>query len=226
MDTAQAIEVRPINTEPVQEETKQAIVVLDKAKAVVIKSQQDYDGAGALLQEVARRQKIVEVEYKTISVPLNIARKALTALFKPPREYLAQAKTLLSDGRAGYEEEQKRIERAAQAKLDAEARKKKEALEKRAKAAEAKGKPEKAELLREEKEITVATVAAPRVQKTEGISATYYSYSAVVINEDLLPRKFMMPDQTALNKEAEVTKEAFNVPGASGRKKSVTPVRS
>ena len=104
--------------------------------------------------------------------------------------------------------------RRLQAIADEEARKAREKLEAQAARAEAKGRDEKAEALREQAATTIAPtvmvpVAAPKV---DGLS-TRKTWKARVVNPKAVPREWLVVDEAALNAFARSTKGLKRVAG-------------
>ena len=106
--------------------------------------------AGEDLKAVKTLAREVEEKRTAITGPINKALKEVNALFKPAQEWLAQAERLLKGKLLEFQSDQERVAREAQAKADEEVRRERDKLEQRAANAEAKGKAEKADALREQ----------------------------------------------------------------------------
>jgi len=178
--------------------------------------------AGEDLRTVKQLYKDLESRRTAITGPINKALREVNALFKPAKSWLAQAESILKDGILEFQNEQARIAREAQAKVDAEAAKERKKLERKATVAAAVGMSEKAEELREEIETTVAPVVTSAAPKIEGV-VRRETWKAVVVNKaELLlhileERPDMMPlvsiDETMLTAQARVLKGEMNLPG-------------
>ena len=81
--------------------------------------------------------------------------------------------------------------------------------------AEASGKEDKAEELTLQKEMIQpisVPVIAPNINTPKGISYKT-KWSAVIIDEDLLDRKYLMPNENLLNSIAQSTKGTLQING-------------
>ena len=169
-----------------------------------------------------------------ITKPLNDALKEVNALFAPAKDWLVEAERILKNTLLQYQNEQARIARELQAKADAEARKEREKLERRAAKAEAKGKEDKAEELREQAETKIAPVVTSAAPKLAGISRRE-TWKAEITDKgtllkhivekrpDLLP--LVKIDQSALNGMARVLKGELDLPGVEVSKEASIAAR-
>ena len=178
--------------------------------------------AGGDLKAVKTLAKQVNSKRLAITKPLNDALKEVNALFRPAQISLTNAEELLKSKILAYQNDQDRFARALQAKADATARKEQEKLEKRAAKAEAKGKTEKAEVLRQVAEAQTAPVIQSAAPKLAGV-ARRVTWKAEVTDKLALimhiveERRDLMRlikiDQAALNAEARHLKEKLNLDG-------------
>jgi hypothetical protein len=128
---------------------KKASTMLNTAKAYEIDSPDMRDMAAQDLVKIKGLQKDLETQRKSITKPIDDAKKAVMDLFRGPTEYLEQAETLLKKAITVFDraEEQRRI--AEQARLEAEARAERARLEQEAAARDAAAREEAARLERE-----------------------------------------------------------------------------
>ena len=205
-----------------QELQEKALVVVDMAKEIVIRSKDDYDQAREFVEVIcAAGIKSIETFFEELVEKVMEAKRAAEASRKAVvgrRDSLIEpyktAKKSVGILMLKYEDEQKRIEAELQRKADEAARKiaEDEKLE-AAVAAEAEGDTETAEML-----LNQPTVAAPVQVATEtfnrgknsGISKHYY---AEVTNPALIPRQYLIPDMVTLNGLARAQKENLDIPG-------------
>lgn len=103
--------------------------VLTCAKEISITSPAMYDLAADELRTIKARAKELDEKRKTITVPLDNAKKAVMDLFRRPIELLTEAEGVLKRGMLTYSEEQEAVRRADQARLDAIAKAERERLE-------------------------------------------------------------------------------------------------
>lgn len=247
------ITVEPINTDQTDEISKQALVVLEDARGLAIKSQEGYDGAGSLLQNIKSRVKSIDSIRKSIVKPLDEARAKVQDLFRPILEHYEEAEKIVKKGMLIYADEQERIRKAEEDKLQKEAEKKRQeaeakAEEARKQAEEAQRKAEearkagdeeaarkaeaeaakqeaKAEKQEEKASQVVAPTLAPRVEQAKGVHFTE-KWSAEVVDFEKLPNEYKLPDMPKLNKVAQAMKGALNVPGVVFKKEKIVSSRS
>lgn len=121
----------PMTAEEVaQMELGKAMEVLTLAKAVVIKSEDDYRAADASVASIKSAAKAVEAKRTDLVKPLNDTVKKINAGFKPVSEALEQALECYRKPMTAFQTEQARIRAEAEKerlRLEAEARAKAEA---------------------------------------------------------------------------------------------------
>jgi hypothetical protein len=217
MQTA-IIEVKPIDAQSAIECQKKSSDLSFQAKNLEIKNQNDYEFGATLLKSVKGLAKIAESARKTITDPIDVARKAAMDLFRPVMESLESDEKIIKNKMLTYAAEQEKIRQEQERKLRIEAeekaRKERERLEERARKAAESGKAAKAEELQQAAaEVqAVAPVLAPRVEKVIGVS-TKTIWKARVKDIAIVPREYMVVDESALNKVAQATKGSLNIPG-------------
>ena len=81
-----------INTDEEQKKTNNVPVLCEKAE-LSITNQTEYDTASVVLKEVKSRYKELDEQRKSITKPLDDAKKAVMELFKRPLDLLGQAET-------------------------------------------------------------------------------------------------------------------------------------
>ncbi len=121
---------------------KSAINALNTAKAYEIDSADMRDLAARELTKIKTLQKDVDGKRKSITSPIDAAKKAVMDLFRAPLEYLDQAEVILKGSIQTYDraEEKKRL--AEQARLEEAARQERAKLEQEAAACEAAARAE------------------------------------------------------------------------------------
>ena len=212
------IVVEPINMEVAVKAQEEAPVMLKKAEAIVIFNQDQYEGANGVLRAVKDKFKDLDSKRKTITKPLDEAKKAVMDLFRSPLEILAKAESIIKGAMITYSEEQERLRIAEQRRLEAKARaeeeRKRKELAARAEKWAAKGKEEKAEeLLEQVEDVHVeAPVIAPIIEKAKNVSISEHWY-ADKIDVSLLPIEYLLANVTAINKTGQATKGMAKIPG-------------
>jgi len=212
----------------IENEVKQEITdVVQQANGFVIKTQEDYDRVSAFLVGVKKLIKKVGEAFDPIVEANHKAWKTAVAQRKEQLDPLESAERIVKARGVEFLTEQERIraeaERKAREEAEAAERKRRAELEAQAKRHEANGNLEKAE---QRREMAEQVFVAPRPVVAGAIKAEGQSlkevWSAEVVNlaalvkavaEGRAPITLVMADQTALNKQAKATKDAFPIPG-------------
>jgi len=194
---------------------------LAEARVFRVVTQEQYSGAGEKLKAIKGLMQKVNATFDPIISKAYAAHREAVAQKKNHEGPLIEAEGIYKRGMLGFQQEQERIRREEQARLDELARKERERLEARAAAAEAKGKAEKAEELRNQ----AATVPAPVVQietpKVSGVSTREVHKAVVTDLKDLLqgvidgkvPEGAVLANEPFLNAQARLQKSSLNYPG-------------
>lgn len=194
---------------------------LTEAKAFKIVAATQFTEAGEKLKGImALKKKIAETFDPHIDRAYK-AHKELVAEKKSHEAPLVEAEGHIKRAMLGYQQEQERIRREAEAKAQEEARKQREKLEAQAAKAAEKGKTEKAEALQVAAASVVTPIIPPTVPKVAGIS-TRITYRASVENIKALaaavgagtiPEMAVLPNMPFLNNQARAMKETLAYPG-------------
>lgn len=190
--------------------------------------------AGEDLKAVKTLAREVEEKRTAITGPINKALKEVNALFKPAQEWLAQAERLLKGKLLEFQSDQERVAREAQAKADEEVRRERDKLEQRAANAEAKGKAEKADALREQAGARVAPIVSAVLPKISGVTSREtwkaeitdkmaFVRHVVEARPDLIA--LVLIDQAGLNAQARSLKDALDLPGVKAVKEIILAAR-
>jgi len=199
----------------------EAVRILADARELTITTPDQYQQAARLVQSVKGLAKRLEDERFSQTRPLDDEKKAIIELYRPLADTLTQAEGVIKRGISAYQQEQQRIAREAQAKLDEQARKQREKLEEQARAAREKaaadaaklreaGEIAKAERVEERAEMRAETleqradvVAAPVVAmdtpKIAGV-VTRQVWKFEITDPRLLPREYLMPDESKIRR--------------------------
>jgi hypothetical protein len=123
-----------------------------------------------------------------------------------------------------YDALQRRIAAEAQAKADAVARKAAEALEAKAVKAEASGKVEKAEELRNQAASQPVPIIEKATPKVEGVTMRE-NWEYEVTNPDLIPKAYWLLDTSKIKKQVNINKTADGLPGVRAYRKDIVSGR-
>jgi len=245
--------VAPINTEQADEASKQALSMLTEAKSITIKSQEGYNKASDVLKTIKGRIKMLDTLRKGITKPLDEAKQKVMDLFRVPLGHYTEAEGVIKKGMLTYDDEQERLRRIEQEKLEKKAaeerrikaeqeaawRKKEEDARREAEKLASEGKAEEARKAQEvankasakaderafEQQNIVAPVVAPKLEAIKGVSYRD-QWTAEVIDFEKLPDDYKLADTTKLNKVAQATKGELKIPGVKWNKEKILSSRS
>lgn len=195
-----------------------AQLVLSSANAYQIDSPQVYQLAADELKAIKAKAKDLDDRRKAITKPLDEAKARVMDLFRRPLEILTQAEGILKRAMLGYQQEQERKQREAEAEARrlaaAEEERLRKEAEKQAKKLEKKGDVAAAEATRAAAAAVQVPVVAPVVEapKAKGIS-TRTVWKARVVQPLVVPREYLLVDESKLAKLAQATQGTVTVPG-------------
>ena len=194
---------------------------LAEARVFKIVTTEQYSAAGEKLKGIMALKRKVDAAFDDIIKKAYSTHREAVAKKKEHEAPLIEAEGIYKRAMLGFQQDQERIRREQQAKLEEEARKEREKLEARAAKAEEKGKTEKADELRAQ----AATVPTPIVQiETPRVASisTRETHRAVVVDqmallkavvEGKVPEGAILANDAFLNAQARLQKSALNYPG-------------
>jgi hypothetical protein len=209
---AKTIKVSPIDVSRAEDFALEAADMNKEVIATIISNQVDYDTASVTLRRIKLKYNEIEDIRKSITQPLDIAKKAVMDLFRGPLETLSKAENTLKTAILTYMdmEETKRKEIEDRIRRDVE--KKRQEAEAKAAALREAGKEAQAQKYEDKAAQFVAPTIAPTIEKAEG-QAVKIQWTTQVVNFALLPDEYKIPNMTALNKVAQATKGSIRIPG-------------
>lgn len=194
---------------------------LAAARSYAIDCPESYEAAALDLHAIKARLTELDEQRKSLTRPLDEAKRKIMAFFSPPKELLEEGERVLKGSMLAYQSEQERKRREFEAALREEARRNRERLEAEARAAAAKGEEEVAEAKREQAETLITPILARTTPKPQGISIAE-SWRAQVIDKLALvcavaegeaPAELIEIDMKVANRLALSLKQAFAYPG-------------
>lgn len=180
--------------------------------AIEIRDQADYEHASIILSKVKAKYNEIEDIRKSITQPIDMAKKRIMELFRKPLEILSNFETTTKKTILVYMEKQERIRQEQEDKLRREAEKKRQEALAKAEAARADGKEDKAEKYEEKANGIIAPTLAPNIEQAKG-QAIRIQWSAEVVDFKLLPDEYKLPNMPMLNKMAQATRGAVPILG-------------
>jgi hypothetical protein len=202
----------PAQDPQVKELTAQTETLLEVGSNYRVANAGDYQVAGIELQRVKGAQKRLDDLRKSMTKPLDAAKKAIMDFFRTPEDKLARAESGIKRAMIGYQSEQDRKRREEQARVDEAARKERERLAAQAQKAAASGKVERAEQLEQRASAVVAPVISREPPKVIGVQ-TREVWKFEVTNPDLVPRQFLSVDDSKIRKVVGALKGDTKIDG-------------
>lgn len=135
----------------------------------VIVDQESLELAKDEMNAMTKRIKELETARKSITGPLDQAKKGVMELFRPAVDSLKDSVSIIKDGISTYLLEQERKAAEERAKAEAAAAAERKAIEEKAKEAET---PQQAEALQQAAQLVVAEVPEKKVEKVSGMSTS------------------------------------------------------
>lgn len=177
-----------------------------------------YTFAGEHLKKVKSISAEIDEKRKSMTKPLDEAKKKIMDFFKTPLDKLARVESNIKNAMLTFQREQEDIRRKEEARLQELARKEEErrrkALEERAAKATAKGDTAKAdELLAKKEEVFVPSpIVESQVQKVEGVK-TVKVWKYRIANENKIPREYLCVDEKKIGQVVKATKGTLKIEG-------------
>lgn len=196
----------------VREITAQTDQLLQVASSYRVTSADEYANAGEELKRIKAAAKRLDEIRKTMTKPLDTAKRAIMDFFREPEAKLQRAESGIKRAMLAYSEEQERIRREDQRKAEEAARKAREKLEAQAAKAAAAGKVERAAELEQRAATVVAPVIQREAPKVTGI-ATREVWKFEIVDRSALPREYLMPDEKKIAGVVRALKGDTNIPG-------------
>jgi len=206
------IEVKSINTDSVDTAVAEAEKTYGAIQAIKIKDQESYESVSDIRKAVNAKIKELDVERKKITIPLDQAKKQVMQLFRKPELICKEILQYCDSKMIEWSDLQEKKRKKEQARLNEIAEKKRIALEAKAERAREEGKENKAEQYEEKSAEVIAPVAQESTEKPKGVS--YITrWTGAVINPSILPREYMIPDYSKINKICQATKGTLPIQG-------------
>jgi len=208
----QAFEI-PAEAQKLVTQTEQDLAL---AESFSISSNEAYADAGEILKTIKGRYRDIENKRREMTVPLDETKKRIMDFFRPPLDRLASAERLIKGAMLSFTQEQERVRQAEEARIRELARQEQgrrdRELEQQIVQAQQDGDTAKAEtLLATATEIPAPVVLSER-PRVDGIK-TVTRWKHRVVDQALIPREFLMPNDKLLADMAVTTKGAVTIPG-------------
>jgi hypothetical protein len=202
---------------------EKALTIVDQAKAVKVTDSETYTTAGTLWKQIGDMIKEVKDTFDPICDAAHKAHKAATEKRAKYLDPLTAVQKSVKSLMSAWDDEQTRLRKVEEARLAAIARKaEEELLLMEAIAAEEEARANGAtveEAAQEAAAIIAEPVYVPPVvlQKTTPKLAGGPVYRTIwkfrIVNESLIPRQYMVPDEKAIGGVVRSTQGKINIPG-------------
>lgn len=185
-----------------------------KYEVFKVKDQASFDEAGEALKLTAKLEKQIADQRKSLTRPLDDLKKKWMEFFAAPENACSKLKIVLQSKMMEYRNEQERVRKEQEARIQEANRREAEKLNKRAMKAEESGKVEKADVLKEQAAnvAMLQPVVSSQVQKVEGTKITK-NWTFEIENELEVPREYCSPDSKKIRALVVAHKENAKIPG-------------
>ena len=194
---------------------KEMLPLITRARAFMVVSMQTYDDADVIATEIKEKVKDREIELLPPKEAVTKAWKAMCALVKKYIDDPKEIVTILDRKRYAWkkEEDRKRVAEADRLRREEE-QKQADALLVLAERLESNGMAEQAdEVLSAPREAVVTPEIIP-VAKPAG-QVNVENWQATLVNADLVPREWCMPDMVRIGKYGKMMKAEAKIEGVA-----------
>lgn len=193
--------------------TLQCLDLRKRVDELDVASSEAYEEGSEILRAIAGAVKQVEVDLGPGRDAAYRTHKILTTKIASYIKPYRLLRVAMEQKLRTYHQEQERIARAEQARLEKLAREAEEARQlERAAALEQDGRAEEAQAVIDQRVQTPVVRVAPAVPKVQGVSTTA-RWKHEVVDPSLVPDKWKVINDTALAQHARSLKKLAKVPG-------------
>ncbi len=196
-----------------KEITERALTVPEKAKAIIIKSNEDFQKAGEILTIIKELRKEINESYDPIIKKAHATHLEAVEQKRKVEAPLVEAEGIIKPRLAAWNAEQEKIRRAEEERLQEIARKEEQERRlKEAVAAEQAGHKEEAQAIIDTPIQAPPVVVPKSVPKVAGVSFTK-QWKFRIKNPALVPREYMTVDEVKIGKVVRALKDQTSIPG-------------
>lgn len=150
--------------------TTRAAAALRMVEAYTIDDRASFEQGNAELGAIKEKLKALDAEEHAITDPINAALRATRALFKPVRELLQSAESVIKGKMTAFVQLERAKADAERAEAERRGAELRERLAAQARAAEAQGQSGEAQTLRSMAQVATVAPATPEAPKATGFS--------------------------------------------------------
>ncbi|MFA6290154.1 MAG: hypothetical protein WC637_00155 [Victivallales bacterium] len=193
--------------------TERALTVPEQAKAIMIRTNDDYVRAGEILLVIKDLRKEIDSFFDPICKKAFEAHKEAVAQKKRADAPLVEAEGIIKPRISAWNAEQEKIRQAEEMRLREIARKEEEERRlQEAIQAEAFGQKEEAAAILDEKPQVAPVIVPKSVPKVQGIS-TQKRWTFRISNPALIPREYLTIDEQKIGAVVRALKDQAKIPG-------------
>jgi len=197
----------------IKEVTERALTVPEKAKALIIQSNDDFIKAGEILTVIKSLRKEIDATFDPIITKAHEAHKEAIAQKKKVDAPLVEAEGIVKPRMAAWNAEQERLRREEEERLREIARKEEEERRlKEAIAAEQAGNKEEAQAIIEAPIEVAPIIVEKTTPKPAGVSFTK-QWKFRITDPNKIPRQYLKVDEVAIGGVVRSLKDKTNIPG-------------
>lgn len=183
-----------------------------RAAALKIRTQDNYEEAAGWLKSIKGFLKAIEDARTRITKPINESLREVNAQAKEAAAPFLESESKIKRAMIGYSDEQDRLQREEQRRVNEAAVKEQQRLQAIADRASDKGQFGKAEQFEERAAAVVAPVVQTAAPKVGGISIPKV-WTFEITDEDLIPREYLLVDETRIRRVVTALKGDTKIPG-------------
>lgn len=208
------ITMEPIDVSVSVKESKKSELMFIQAQNSKIINQQGYEQSAELLRKIKEKSRNLETIRRGLTKGIDDTKKKIMDLFRGPIEKLNQAETHIKKLMIDYVNEQKCKQIIEENKMRELADKKRSELEMKSKKALENGNEIQSKKYAAQAENIVQPTLPSPVNKINGINIRRI-WKARIVNTNVIPREYLIPNIDALNKIAIETKGNKIIPGVA-----------
>ena len=209
----------------VKQEGGKVQAILQRAEAAIVKTDEEYVGAGQDRKWTNTYIKNLDTMEKSATRPMLDSLETVRSWFRPYKILAKRAKDILDVKITEFETEREKARLAEEAILREQARVKEQKLLEQAKALEDKGKNVQAAAKREDALRLPIPAVMPTIPKIEGMHHRE-EWDIEVVDRKLVPYEYWLIDEARIRKVVKAMDGDIDIPGVRNFKKRIQVSRT
>jgi hypothetical protein len=193
-------------------ELEQPIKEAQSLAEITIKNNEDNAKASAVLRGLRGLKDNVKETFRPHIQKAHSSWKALISEEKKHLEPIERCEVIIEGKILQFTKEENERRLKLQAEIEAKAQKEREKLEKQAQKAIENGNFDKAEEKLQQSQMVITPVIETKAEKQEGVS-TVKVWKFSIIDEKLIPKEFLIVDESLIRKTVNTFKDKASIPG-------------